>query len=47
MNWILIIIAIVLALAIVGMFFIMAVISEVIDGRDEQNGHDNDTDDEA
>lgn len=47
MNRILIIIAIVLALAIVGMLFIMAVISEVIDGRDKKNGHDNDTDDEA
>lgn len=47
MNWIFLIIAIVLALAIVGMLFIMAVIFEVIDGRDEQNGHDNDTDDEA
>lgn len=47
MNWILIIIAIILVLAIVGMLFIMAVLSEVMDGRDKQNGHDNDTDDEA
>lgn len=47
MNWILIIIAIVLALATVGMLFIIAVLSEAINGRDKQNGHDNDTDDEA
>lgn len=43
----LIIIAIILVLAIIGMLFIMSVISEVISGKNKRNGHNNGTADQA